>query len=143
MARRPYSTTTLWGDTIHYDARGNEVGRSKQSFWGGTDHYDAKGNKIGHSEKSFWGGVDHYDARGDKVGHSETGFWGTSHSGETFGTGSFASRGSGMSHRSEYDAIESEMMDESYDSDDAREWLEDNGYQIKFTKYANGAKQSL
>lgn len=143
MSKDGYSIKGFFGETIHYDSNGNKIGESRPNFWGGVDHFDANGNKTGHSEKSFFGGMNHYDNNDNKTGHSQQGFWGqTNHydnhgnkTGEStrdfLGGSHYHGTGSSFSNSAvedEYNAIEAEMMDETYDSEEAAEWLIDNGY---------------
>lgn len=143
MYKKGYSRKGFFGETIHYDSNGNKIGESRPNFWGGTDHYDTHGNKTGHSERSVFGGVNHYDNNGNKTGYSNKGFGGqTNHyntNGEKIGESSRGLLGTSnyygnitshdhTSTTDEYDMIQDEVLDESYDSSDAAKWLEDNGY---------------
>lgn len=122
MGKDGYSRKGFFGETIHYDSRGNKIGESRPNFWGGMDHFDANGRKTGHSERGFFGQTNHYDNHGRKTGESYPDFFGGSN---YRGSGNSAGRSHTMD---DYDIIEAEMMDECYDSDDAAAWLEDNGY---------------
>ena len=120
MAKQGYSRKGFWGQTIHYDANGNKIGESRPNFWGGYDHYDTSGNKTGSSQQGFWGQMNHYDNSGKKTGESSPSIFGRpSHR---------RSSVSSKPAQDEYDVVEAEMMDECLDEKEAREWLEDNGY---------------
>lgn len=76
MEKKGFSRRGFFGETIHYDEKGNEVGKSYKNVLGGYDHYDASGNKTGSSYKNMAGGTTHYDAEGEIKGSSYRGFGG-------------------------------------------------------------------
>ncbi|MDO4731826.1 MAG: hypothetical protein Q4B14_06900 [Clostridia bacterium] len=76
MAKKGYSRKGFFGQTIHYDAKGNKIGESTRGFWGQTNHYDTKGDKVGESARGFWGQTNHYDVNGNKKGESVRNFCG-------------------------------------------------------------------
>jgi hypothetical protein len=143
MGKDGYSRKGYFGETIHYDKKGRKIGESRPNFLGGVDHFDASGKKTGHSQKDFLGNVNHYDKNGHKTGYSRQGFLGqTNHydnKGRKIGESAPTSWDGSQQHRiesshsrsviiDEFDEIEYEMLDECLDSEEAAEWLEDNGY---------------
>ena len=76
MEKKGFSRRGFFGETIHYDDKGTEVGKSYKNVLGGYDHYDASGNKTGSSYKNMAGGTTHYDADGEVKGSSYRGFAG-------------------------------------------------------------------
>ena len=118
MNKNGYSRKGFFGETIHYDANGRKIGESRPNFWGGMDHYDTAGNKVGSSQRGFWGEINHYDNEGNKTGESMPDPFRRPRGSQHYKSG----------YRDEYDEIEAEMMDETYGSEDAAEWLNENVY---------------
>ncbi len=72
-----FSRQGLFGNIIHYDAKGHKIGESRPSFFGGYTDYDAKGRKIGRSEENLFSpGYTHYDVHGKKIGSSDENLFG-------------------------------------------------------------------
>jgi hypothetical protein len=39
VSKNGYSRKGFFGETIHYDDNGNEIGESRENFWDGQDYY--------------------------------------------------------------------------------------------------------
>ena len=79
MAKSGHSEKSPFSDDIiHYDDKGNKIGRSTPDFFGGGyTNYDKNGNKIGRTEQDFFGGgYTNYDKSGNKIGRTEEDFFG-------------------------------------------------------------------
>ena len=82
----------VWGQTVHYDAKGHKTGETWPTAYGsvsydekghrtgtgwntptGTQvHYDSSGHKTGESFRAPSGTTIHYDAKGHRTGESFT-----------------------------------------------------------------------